>query len=97
MRRLPVERSCTVCHNLSSCGTPLPGPPLLRALLASLDPRPVCPEPCTQYAARVTLTQLTQQPPPDVLAATQADGDGDAVQAEIWQVGVRGRARAGRT
>ncbi|KAL4422537.1 hypothetical protein ABPG75_008734 [Micractinium tetrahymenae] len=38
-----------------------------------------------EYTARATLTQLTQQPPPDVLAATQAEGGGDAMQAEIWQ------------
>ncbi|KAL4424708.1 hypothetical protein ABPG77_000051 [Micractinium sp. CCAP 211/92] len=38
-----------------------------------------------EYAARATLTELTQQPPPDVLAATQAEGGGEAMQAEIWQ------------
>ena len=40
-----------------------------------------------QWETQTVLTQLTQQPPPEVLAATQGGGDNDT-QAEIWQVGV---------
>jgi hypothetical protein len=38
-----------------------------------------------QYEAQSALTQLTQQPPPELTAATQAGGD-EALQADIWQV-----------
>lgn len=40
-----------------------------------------------QWETQTVLTQLTQQPPPEVLAATQGGGDNDT-HAEIWQVGV---------
>ena len=40
-----------------------------------------------QYEAQSALTQLTQQPPPELTAATQAGGD-EALQADIWQVGL---------
>ncbi len=38
-----------------------------------------------QWQARGALTQLTQQPPPELFACNQADDD-DATQAELWKV-----------
>lgn len=38
-----------------------------------------------EWQSHNALTQLTQAPPPELTAATQADGD-EAAQVEIWQV-----------
>lgn len=39
-----------------------------------------------QWETGSVVTQLTQQPPVELLAATQAEGE-DGTQAEIWEVG----------
>lgn len=79
--RLPI---CPACPLLQ---TSFKTSPVRQSLLANSSFPTLAPEHCPQYGARATLTQLTQQPPPDVLAATQAEGGGEAMQAEIWQVG----------
>jgi small-conductance mechanosensitive channel len=45
-----------------------------------------------QWEMRAALTQLTQAPPPELLAGTQAGGE-DGSQADIWQVGRQAAAR----